>query len=110
MRTTTESGRRGDADFAKDFDEILQSTRKLLADTNAFLELKLEALSDAMSETNDSDDVKDLMSHIAETKKYLTVALDARNKALSHGFSCSPALDLEAAKDEVLRRLSRLAT
>ena len=108
MRTTTENGRRGDADFAKDFEEILQSTRKLLADTNAFLDLKLEALTDAVKQTEDPGDLKSLRDHITETKKCLQLALDARGRALAAGFSDRPALDLESAKDEVLRRLSRL--
>ncbi len=110
MRTTTDEGRRGDTDFAKEFEEILQSTRKLLADTNAFLDLKLETLTDAVKQTDDPGDLKSLHDHITETKRCLALALDARGRALAAGFSDRPALDLEAAKDEVLRRLARLVT
>ncbi len=110
MRTTTLEGRRGDADFVEELNDTLQSTRKLLADTNALLELRIEKLSEAIDNVEDNAETKALDAQLTENRKCLLQALDLRSKALNSGLGDKPMFDREAAIHEIESRLARLAT
>jgi len=110
VRTTTTDGRRGDADIVEGLKEVIQSLQKLLADSCALLELRIEKLTDAQSEAKDSAEEKAYDDVINNAKRRLQQTLDVRTKALAAGLGEQPLFDREAAKDEILRRLARLAS
>ena len=111
MRTTINEhvGRWGGASVVEDFNDLLQKTRELLANTCAFLELRIETLSNEKAGANEPDEVKALDGLITDTRKCLQQAVDVRTKALAAGITDKPELDLEAARDEILGRFARLS-
>lgn len=109
MRTTTETGRRGDVLDAEEYKDASNQARILLALANTEFRNELAKYREAESKAEDPADVKPLQAKVAEIKKLLTLVIDTRLKAITAGVSDKVDLDLEAAKDEVLRRLARLS-
>ena len=109
MRTTINErvGRRGGACSKEDIENVLQDARRLLADANALLQLEIEKLFATEFEDTDEKRIKDLNTLVQQAQTALGRVLDLQAKTgvrLETGVS---ALDLEAAKDEILSRLAR---
>ena len=109
MRTTINTlvDRRGGAYSESDLTETLTRARKLLADTSAFLELEIDRLCDVEID-DEPDQVKRMKDLVAQVQKGLQTVLDLEAK---HGIrrEAEHALNLEDARNEILRRLARLA-
>ncbi len=109
MRTTINElvDRRGGAYSEKDLTETLTRARKLLADTSAFLELETDRLYEVEIE-DEPGRIKQVRDLIAQVQKCMQTVLDLEIK---HGVrrEADGALNLEDARDEILRRLARIA-
>lgn len=109
MRTTINTvDRRGGAHSTEEFDKILENARTILADASAYIELHLDELRRLEAGEIDPKKLKDLQKLVQEAHAAWRQVLDLQVKA---GISpnTGPVLDMEAARAEILRRLSRLA-
>ncbi len=112
MRTTINErvGRRGDARVHEEAEGLLNAARKLLADTSAMLELELDRLFEIEVDDTDKDRIKQINELIRSTQKAMQTVLDIE---LKYGLDVpglgDGEIDLEAAREEILGRLARLA-
>jgi len=83
--------------------------RGLLADTEALLELELERLRAEEFDETDKTRLKELSDFVGKLQKLLRDILDTQAKVAEHRQFDAIALNLEAAREEVLSRLARLA-
>ena len=108
MRTTiNDVDRRGGAHSTEDFNEILENACRILADTSAYLELKVEELLKIEAGTESAEDRKLLESQIKQTHAAWRQVLDIQAKS-KRSTAYHPPLDMEAAREEILGRLARL--
>jgi len=109
VRTTINTlvDRRGGAYSESALNETLTRARKLLADTSAFLELEIDRLYEVEIE-DEPGRIKQVKDLIAQVQKCMQTVLDLEVK---HGLKrdAADALNLEDARNEILRRLARLA-
>ena len=110
MRTTINEtvGRRGDAYSADDLEQVVENARKILADASAFLELRIEQLSDMPYEADDTEAYKAFEKQLNEVRNTWRTVLETQTK-MGLSFTGGPPMDLEAAREEILGRLARLA-
>lgn len=112
MRTTINElvDRRGGAYSIEDLKDCLNRARKLLADTAAFLDMQMEHLCAQEIDTDlDKDGLKQIQALVNDVRRCMMIVLELQAK---HGLpekNPSAALNLEEARDEILRRLARLA-
>jgi hypothetical protein len=112
VRTTINDlvDRQGGAYSIEDLEDCLNRARKLLADTAAFLELQMDHLCGREIDTNlDKDGIKQIQSLVADVRRCMLTVLELQAKHGLTGAETAGALNLEDARDEVLRRLARLA-
>ncbi|MEM9138858.1 MAG: hypothetical protein AAGB15_03430 [Pseudomonadota bacterium] len=89
--------------------ETLKRARKILADTSALLELEIDKLFDTEVEEDDKARIKDMKSMIQHLQHCWRQVLDIEAKSGLTAAGGYKPLDLEAARDEILGRLARLA-
>lgn len=111
VRTTINKcvDRRGGARDDHDLKALSERARKLLADTSAMLELELERLFDEEIDLEDRVRLKEVSEGIRQTQKVLTMVLEIEARTGLSSLDESSALNLDEARDEILRRLARLA-
>lgn len=109
MRTTINDlvGRQDGVYASKDLEVLMAKARKLLADTSALLELEIDRLFDVEAEAEDPDRIKTVRGLIAQTQKAMQMVLEIEAKA-GLGKRDQSVLDLEAAREEIIRRFDRL--
>ena len=91
-------------------DDTLASARKVFADVSAFLELEIDRLFDADVDPVDDARLARVMDLIKQNQSALLKVLEMRNRlGRDMAEDCSRMIDLEAARDEIARRLARLA-
>lgn len=111
MRTTINDlvDRRGGAYSVEDLETILNRARKLLADTSALLELEIDELFALEFDLAEREKhVGEVTKMIKQVQKLMITVMDIEAKA---GLSPEPGhavINLEEARDEILRRLTRL--
>ncbi|MEL7154308.1 MAG: hypothetical protein AAFN51_11075 [Pseudomonadota bacterium] len=101
--------RRGGAYSAEELEDVLNRARKILADTTALLDLEIERYFDETVEITDEERLKTIRGLIAQTQKGMQQIVDIELKtglAFSGG---ERELDLDNAREEILRRIARLA-
>jgi hypothetical protein len=110
VRPTTShaAGRRGEACEAAGLEETLARAQRLFADVAHFLETEIERQTDA--EPADEARIKSVKTLIQLNAQALLKVIEIESK-LGHDISAlgHRALDLEAARDEIDRRLARVA-
>lgn len=90
-------------------EETLDGARRLFADLTAFLELEIEELGKTDTEALTEARMRSVTDLIRMSQKALTVVLEIKSKlARDLGASREDMLDLDAARDEIARRLARL--
>lgn len=109
MRTTINAlvGRQGGVPSKEDLKEVLDRARRLLADISALLELECDRLFEIEVDPDDDTRIIRIKELIAQTQKAMQTVLDIEKKA-GLGQDGPPQLDLEGAREEILRRLARL--
>ena len=109
MRTTINDqvDRRGGAYEEQELEEILFKTRKILADTSAFLELKIDQLFETEFDKDDKEHANAVKSLIQQLQAAWRQVLDMQAKTGCTGQGA--AINLEAARAEIESRLARLA-
>ncbi|MEM7422498.1 MAG: hypothetical protein AAF334_02185 [Pseudomonadota bacterium] len=110
MRTSINDfvDRRGGAYTREELDNVLDRARRLLADLSAQLEHESDRLFGVELDEADEARIKTVRGLIAQVQKAMQTVIDIELKA---GLSPSPgagALDMEAAREEIIGRLSRL--
>lgn len=105
-------GRRGGVRDVQDLDETLEDARRLFADVSAFLELELDRLFDIEVEGESLDEgrYKVVTDLIRQNQKALMMVLEIKAKLGRDTASDRARLvDLDDAREEITRRLARLA-
>lgn len=111
MRTTINSvDRRGDAYSIEHLEDVLIEARRILADTRAVLELEIEKLDDGDLDEKAEERLKNLKTTLGEARRSTTMVLELEAKLCVHALSLGPAIDLEAAREEILSRFARYVT
>ena len=100
--------RRGGAYRVEELEDVLNRARRLLADISALLELEIERLFDTEIEPDDRVRIDNATDMIRQTQKAMATILEIEAKAGLSAMADRNAMDLEAARDEILRRLARL--
>lgn len=108
MRTTINDlvDRRGGAYSTEDLEQVVGRARRLLADTSALLELEIDRLFDTEIEHDDKR-IRAITDLIRQVQKAMQTVTEIEAKAGIAG-PRRHDLDLEAAREEILRRLARL--
>ena len=94
----------------EELETVLTRARRLLADISAALELESDRLFNEQFEETDEDRLKALKTLIAQTQKAWQTVIDLETRLGLSPLATEPKLDMEAARDEILRRLARLAS
>ena len=100
--------RRGGAYSAEELENVLNRARKILADTAALLELEIENYFDEAIEEDEEKRLTRIKGLITSTQKGMQQILDIELKsglALQVG---GRELDLDHAREEILRRIARI--
>lgn len=102
--------RRGGVREAQDTDGVLARARRLFADVSAMLELELEALLALEVEALDEKRMRAVTDLIRQTQKALMMVLEIEAKlGLDTSGARRQLIDLDDAREEITRRLARLA-
>ena len=111
MRTTIDEqiGRRGGAYTKEELENTLNRARKLLADTLALLELENERFFKTELDTDEKAHLDTVMDLVKRTQKAMQTVIDIEVKYEISPHNARSQLDLEAARVEILDRLSRLS-
>jgi hypothetical protein len=109
VRTTIDEqvGRRGGA-TNEALENTLNRARKLLSDTLALLELENEKFFKTELDTDEKAHLDNVMDLVKRTQKAMQTVIDIEVKYGLSSENTRSQLDLEAARVEVLDRLSRL--
>jgi len=112
LRTTINDlvDRRGGAYRAEELEDVLNRARKLLADISALLELEIDRLFAAEVDSDNKERIEKAKDMIRQTQKAMAMVLEIEAKAGLSMLADRNAMNLEAARDEILRRLARLVT
>lgn len=89
-------------------ESVLDHSRRILADANALLELEIERLFGQQVEGIEDPKLADLKGLLTHTNKARQQVVEMLASAGVSAAGSPPGLDLEAARDEILRRLDRL--
>ena len=100
--------RRGGAYTAEELENVLNRARKILADTAALLELEIERYFDAEVEAKDEDRLNRIRKLITDTQKGMQQILDIELKSGLAHLVGGREMDLDRAREEILRRIARL--
>ena len=100
--------RRGGAYTAEELQDVLNRARRILADTSALLELEIERLFETEVDVSDDEHLKRIKGLITQTQKGVQQILDIEAKAGLSVLVGGSALDLDKAREEILRRIARL--
>ncbi|MGF1503117.1 MAG: hypothetical protein ACFBSD_15010 [Paracoccaceae bacterium] len=112
MRTTINDmvGRRGDTCTHETVDQTLDRARRIFADVAAFLELEIDRLFQSDVDPIDEARVDKVRDLIRQNQQALLKVLEIQQKlGRDTDAERRQMLDLEAARDEIARRLDRLA-
>lgn len=115
MRTTINElvGRRGDARGVGSVEDSLESARMIFADATRTLEREIDRLYSTEIDPDDAaerDRLRTVQDLIKGTQSALRTVLEIRAKLGQSGAAEKrQILDVEAARDEILRRFDRLA-
>lgn len=102
--------RRWGAHSAEELENVLNRARSILADTTALLDLEVERLFESNLEEADTRRLKTLQAMILQTQKGMQQIIDIEKKAGLRDTGTGSELDLEKAREEILRRIARLIT
>ena len=110
MRTTIDEqiGRRGGAYTNEELENTLNRARKLLADTLALLELENERFFKTELDTDEKAHLDAVMDLVKRTQRAMQSVIDIEVKYNLSPCNSRNQLDMEAARVEILDRLSRL--
>lgn len=115
MRTTIDAlvGRRGDVCDAETVEETLESARKIFADVSHVLKSEIERLYAMEIDPDDAAErerIKTIQDLIKQNQSALRTVLEMRNR-LGHNTAEEKQrmIDLEAAREEIMRRIDRLS-
>jgi hypothetical protein len=110
VRTTIEEqiGRQVGASTNEALENTLNRARKLLSDTLALLELENERFFKTELDTDEKAHLDTVMDMVKRTQKAMQTVIDIEVKYGLSSDNGRSQLDLEAARVEVLDRLSRL--
>ena len=100
--------RRGGAYSAEELENVLNRARKILADTAALLELEIERYFAEDVEETDEKRMKRLRELITQTQKGMQQILDIETKTGLAFLVGGRELDLDHAREEILRRLAKI--
>ena len=100
--------RRGGAYSAEELENVLNRARKILADTAVLLDLEIERYFDEEVEESDEKRLKRLKELIAQTQKGMQQILDIEMKSGLTLLVGGRELDLDHAREEILRRIARI--
>ena len=100
--------RRGGTCSTEELQDVLNRARRILADTSALLELEIERLFETEIEVSDDEQMKRIKNLIAQAQKGVQQVLDIEAKAGLTVPVGGSALDLERAREEIMRRIARL--
>lgn len=106
--TINDVDRCGEARSTEDYEKLLENARKILADTSAYLESRVKELQKMEAGAESPEDRKKLEGLIQQTSAAWRQVLDMQAKA-GRTSPAHPTMDLEAAREEILGRLARLA-
>lgn len=101
--------RRGGAYSEDELEDVLNRSRKILADISALLDLEVERLFEMPVDSLSDDQIKQIRGLIAQTQKGMQQILDIETRAGLHMLVGGRELDLDQAREEVLRRIARIA-
>ena len=99
--------RRGGAYSAEELENVLNRARKILADTAALLDLEIERFFAEEVDESDEKRLKRLRELIAQTQKGMQQILDIEMKSGLTLLVGGRELDLDHAREEILRRIAR---
>ena len=100
--------RRGGAYSAEELGDVLNRARKILADTTALLDLEIERYFGEEIEETDEKRLTHIKSLITQTQKAMQQMLDIETKADLALLVGGRELDLDHAREEILRRIARI--
>lgn len=100
--------RRGGAYSAEELEDVLNRARKILADTTALLDLEIERYFGEEIEETDEKRLTHIKSLITQTQKAMQQMLDIETKADLALLVGGRELDLDHAREEILRRIARI--
>ncbi len=100
--------RRGGAYSAEELEDVLNRARKILADTMALLDLEIERYFGEEIEETDEKRLTHIKSLITQTQKAMQQILDIETKAGLALLVGGRELDLDHAREEILRRIARI--
>jgi hypothetical protein len=103
------SGRDPDAHTGESQEKILSNARRILGETSTFLEDWVDMLREKSRATLDKDDREDVSKLIQQVNASWRTVLELQAKT-NAALAAGEALDLEAARNEIERRLTRIAT
>ncbi|MEM1161915.1 MAG: hypothetical protein AAGJ28_13355 [Pseudomonadota bacterium] len=107
--TTTEKvDRRGGAYGTKDLEQTLDDARQLLGDSHALLQLENDRLFDEARAEDDRVRADKLSDQIGRVNKAIERIIEFDVKSGLNVLGERDAMNLEAARDEILGRLARI--
>ena len=106
--TNDTDGRSGNERVEEKQQKILENARRILADASEFLEDRVDSLKELKAGSEDMGEVKELKRLIIEMNSAWRTLLEVQSRT-DATMPNSAILDLEAARAEIERRLTRLA-
>ena len=111
MRTTINKlvGRRGDAHSEEELDDVLNHARKILADTCVLLDHEVDTQFATEIDGRDEERLKKIKGLIVSTQKAIQQILDIEAKLRLSQAVDGRELNVEEAREEIMRRIARIS-